>query len=266
MNYPPRRPRKTNSNTRFDVALRQRRATTVNGPRLSSRLRFVLAFVVVLAGASAAGLSWFWSDAWRVSAITVRNSTSVPMDRVMAASGIQGEHTQFVDLAAAAQRINELPGIEAAKIACSWDGACEIAIKETSAIAVWQSGAGQVWVDGERKVQQLADKAPAQSALVVRVESGSLPSTEKLMDARVARALTELSSVQPDVKQYVYSPEFGLSFTRFGHTVRLGVSEYAGAMRDKLDALSKLETWLTAKNIQARVLDVRFPEASFYMK
>ena len=266
MNYPPRRPRKNNSRTRFDVALGQRRATTVDGPRMSARARLVLAVVVVIIGALAMGGSWFWGDAWRVHAIRVRNSTSVPADRVMAASGIQGEHTQFVDLAVAAKRIDDLPGVEAAKIECAWDGACEIAIKETSAIALWQSRAGQVWVDGERKVQQLADRAPAQHALLVRVESGALPSTEKLMDVQVLRALNELSAVQPDVKQYVYSPEFGFSFTRFGHSVRLGISEYAGAMRDKLDALSKLETWLTAKNIQARVVDVRFPEAAFYLK
>jgi cell division septal protein FtsQ len=238
----------------------------VRAPRISSRLRNVLAAVVVLVGGTIAGLSWFWGDAWRVNAISVRNNTSVPVDRVIAASGIHGEHTQFVDLAAAAERIDELPGIEAAKITCTWRGACEIAIKETSAIAVWQSEAGQVWVDGERKVQLVADKAPARDALVVWVESGGLPSTEKLMDAQVMRALTELSALQPDVKRYVYSSEFGFTFTRFGYTARVGISEYVGAMRDKLDALSNLEKWLTAQNIQARVLDVRFPEASFYLK
>jgi cell division septal protein FtsQ len=238
----------------------------VSAPRISPRLRFGLAVVVVLVGSLVAGGTWFWSDAWRVHDIVVRNNAGVPVDRIVAASGIQSEHTQFVDLAAAAERIDELPGIEAAKIVCAWHGACEIAIKETSAIAVWQSGAGQVWVDGERKVQQLADKAPAQDALLVRVESGGLPSTEKLMDAQVMRAITELKALQPDVKQYVYSQEFGFTFTRFGYTARVGISEYTGAMRDKLDALSKLEQWLAAQNVEARVLDVRFPEAAFYMK
>jgi|GEM_PF-1317063 len=274
MNYRrPRTPRQ--SRTRFDVAIRQRRATQASRAGLLSGvpgwLRTLVVVLIVLGGAAFVGVNWFMGSAWRVHAIAVRYNSSVPIDRILAASGLQGEHTQMVDLDAAAQRINDLPGIEGVRMMCAWSGECDIAIREAAPIAVWQTSERKVWVDGERKVQQLAPSGAAQAGarapIAVQVEAGELPSIETPLDARLMRALTELQTVQPAVKQYFYTPEYGLMFnTAHGWRVRLGVSDYDGAMTDKLATLTKLEALLLTRGTAVRVVDVRFPQTPYYLQ
>ena len=278
MNY--RRPRTTrqsgaHSRSRFDVAIRQRQAARPSRAGWLSGvprgLRILVAMVVVLGAAAVYGVNWYTGSAWRVHAISVRNNRSVPIDRILAASALQGEHTQMVDLDAVAQRINDLPGIEGARVACKWSGECDIAVREATPVAVWQTSTGKVWVDGERRVQQLAPLGAADATAVapisVQVEAGELPSIETPLDERLARALTELQTDQPTVQQYFYTPEYGLMFnTTHGWRVRLGVSDYEGAMADKLATLKELEALLLTRGTAVRVLDVRFPETPYYLK
>ena len=164
MNYPPTAPRKSNSRTRFDVAMKQRRATTREraAALLGSRVRIAVAGLVVLVV-----LGWRRAElvlgAMPGACDARLRCATTPVCRptaMMAASGIQGEHTQFVDLDAAAQRIDELAGCRgcAVTLCCSWDGACEIAIKETAARWRLAKRGGQVWVDDEGKVQRLRTK------------------------------------------------------------------------------------------------------------
>jgi cell division septal protein FtsQ len=267
MSYRPKPP--GYNRTRFDVAIRQRQAAHAGVLRISSRVRALVVAVALLGAAVLAGVMWFTGEAWRVQTISVRNNTTVPIDRIVAASGLQGEHTQWADLNAAAQRIDDLPGVEAVRIICEWHGACEIAIKETQPVSVWHHGTHKVWVDDEDKVQQVLGAAGAgiNAPLQIRVESGALPSTEKPLDVWLVRALNELQVLQPDVRQYIYSESYGFMFTNArGWRVRLGISEYNGAMRDKLELMRKLEAMLVAQQVNVRVLDVRFPQAPFYVR
>jgi hypothetical protein len=48
--------------------------------------------------------------------------------------------------------------------------------------------------------------------------------------------------------------------------VRLGVAGYDGAMSDKLKLVRALRQQLAAQDVRVSVLDVRFPEAPYYIK
>ena len=72
------------------------------------------------------------------------------------------------------------------------------------------------------------------------------------MDRASCAALTELIAPATRCEAILFTRRtFGFVYVLRDTTVRLGVSEYAGAMRDKLRLREQMETWLTAKDIQA---------------
>ena len=273
MEFRPKQTRK-NARSRFEVAMRQREAV-VRTQAVSARVRLVLFVAVLVIGTIATIYSWYNGESWHVGddQIRVLNNKSVSAPQVIGASGIQGEHMLSVDLDAAAARVNELSGIQAARVTCdwAWKVSCAIQVQETHPLAVWQSAQGNVWADSEGRVQRMTDDASAgviQSAsITINVEDGAAPTTDRSLDPRLLRAIHELAEVQPSVKRYLYTPEFGLMFmSERNWRVRLGISEHAGAMREKLALAKKLGESIVAQGGSARVLDVRFLQAPFYLK
>ena len=273
MEFRPRQTRKS-SRSRFEVAMRQRQAV-VRTHAVSVRVRQVLFVAVLVIGLGAIIYSWYSGSAWKIAddQITVLNNKSVPAPQIIGASGIQGEHMQWVDLDAAAERINELSGIQAALVTCTWEwkAQCMVQVQETRALAIWETSAGRVWVDDEGRVQRMPDEAAAgrvlNAPIVISVEDNDLPSTDKPLDPRLLRALSELVTIQPKIRGYLYSSEYGLAYVNERNwRVRLGVSEHAGAMREKLALAAQLGESIAAQGGTARVLDVRFMRAPFYLK
>jgi len=272
MEFRPRQPRR-GSRSRFEVAMRQRQAA-VRTHIVSSRVRMVLFVSVLVVGLCSIAISWYTGEAWQIHDIKVQNNNGVPVAQIIGASGIQGEHMQWVDLDAAATRINDLSGIQAARVTCrwQWQADCVIQVQETRALAVWQSSKGNVWVDGEGRVQQVADSTQAGAALKAPImisveEDADVPPTDQPLDPRLLHALMELNRVQPDVHRYLYSREFGLMYVDARNwRVRLGISEREGAMTEKLTLARKLADSILAQGGNARVLDVRFVQAPFYLK
>jgi cell division septal protein FtsQ len=223
--------------------------------------------VGLLAAIALAGGVWFVGDDWRINQIVVRNNSGVPVEAIKGASGLQGEHFQFVDLDAAAKAIDDLPGVEAAQITCRWEGraSCDIVIQPARPLAVWQSSRGNVWADYEGKVQQ--ETEPLDARLILQVEEGDPPQIGGRLDERVLRALHELATVQPNVSRYLYSREYGLSYiNEQGWRVRLGVAERDGVMDRKIRLARALREQLITREIKPSLLDVRFERAPYYIR
>jgi len=99
------------------------------------------------------------------------------------------------------------------------------------------------------------------------VEDGTPPALDKPIDSQLLRAVNELIALQPDVTRYVYSSEYGLIWKASDKLqIRLGVASYDGAMSDKLKLVRALRQQLIAQDVNVSVLDVRFPEAPYYIK
>ncbi|MCS7056232.1 MAG: hypothetical protein NZM18_08710 [Thermoflexales bacterium] len=262
MRYRPRRGRLT-PKTRFDVALAQRAG---RHPAHWVRARWSALATVICLAAAVLGAQWYGGEHWRIGEVTVQNNGGVPVEAIIGASGLQGEHFHFADLDAAAKAVDDLPGVEAALIKCRWEwrAACTITIQPARPMALWQSRSGNVWNDFEGRVQIGQENMPAQ--LFIRVEDGALPTPGSRLDPRLLRALNELIAVQPNVTRYSYSSQFGLMWMNDRKwRVRLGDAPYDGAMSDKLRLAQALQKQLVDIGIEARILDVRFLEAPYYV-
>lgn len=263
MRYRPQRDRRPASKTRFDVALAQRAQR--RSARRSRVQGWVLAAAVCVI-AAALGARWYSGESWRIGDIVVQNNGGVPVEAIIGASGLQGEHFHFADLDAAAKAVDDLPGVEAALVTCRWEWrtTCTITVQPARPMALWQSPNGNVWNDFEGRVQVARENVPAK--LFIRVEDGALPALGSRLDPRLLRALNELIAAQPHVTRYSYSSQFGLMWINDRKwRVRLGDAPYDGAMSDKLRLARALQKQLVDKGIEARVLDVRFVEAPYYV-
>jgi cell division septal protein FtsQ len=262
MRYNPRKPSK--SRTRFDVALAQR------AQRRPSRLPRVHGWVVIAVATIALvvlGVRWFSGDDWRINAIEVKNNIGVPVEAIIGASALQGEHFQFADLDKAAKAVDNLPGVEAAQVTCAWNGQtlCTILIQPARAMAFWESSRGNVWNDYEGKLQRALDAV--QAKLTIYVEEGEPPALTERVNPRLLRAMNELLAAQPAVTRYAYSREYGLIWLNEDKwRVRLGDAPYDGVMSEKLKLARALRTQLKAQGVRPKVLDVRFVEAPYYIK
>jgi cell division septal protein FtsQ len=263
------RPKKhSTSRTRFDVALAQRAQR--RSSRLSSRLPRVRGWVVIaiaVVGLAVAGARWFMGDDWRINEIEVKNNMGVPVEAIIGASALHAEHFQFTDLDKAAKAIDDLPGVEAAQVTCTWNGhaACMILIQPARALAFWESPRGNLWSDYEGKVQRALDAV--QAKLTIHVEEGEPPALTERVNPRLLRAMNELLAAQPNITHYLYSREYGLIWLNEDQwRVRLGDAPYDGVMSEKLKLARALRSQLKVHGVRPKVLDVRFVEAPYYIK
>ena len=266
MRYNPHRPDRKGK-TRFNVALAQR-SRAQRGPAVrlppASGVVVVVLLVLIVIGATTA---WFFGRDWRIDKIDVQNNGGVPVEAIIGASALQGEHFQFVDLDLAAKRVDDLPGVEAARVTCHWMWRtdCTILVQPARAMAMWETPHGNLWNDYEGKLQLANDNVSA--VVYVRVEDGDPLALGQSLDRRLLRALNELIASQPDVKQYVYSQQYGLVWINEDkQRVRLGWAEYDGVMNTKLKLARALHKQLSAQGMNVSVLDVRFAEAPYYIR
>ena len=242
------------------------RFESVSPPR-AQRSRFgqrSLMLVLLLAGLGVA-LHWYSGPDWQIADITVQGNEGVPVEAIIAASNLQGEHFHFADLDAAARAVDALPGVDAATVVCRWEwrATCAIAIRPAQPLALWQSQHGNVWNDEAGHVQVAREGLPAR--LIIQVEEGRPPLPGAQLDPRLLRALRELAALQPDITHYSYSPRFGLVWVAPQRwRIRLGDASYDGAMQEKLNLARALQAQLVAQGRRIRALDVRFPEAPYY--
>ena len=267
------RPRRTYARTRFDVAratgrVSRRRAPAT--PRLSRAARVGIGVVVALAAAIVLGARWFTGEAFTIAAESIRvdNSQGVPPAQIIGASGLAGEHFAFVDLTAAAKRIDDLPGIDAAEVTCTWEGtvACAIVVQVSQALALWETPQGLVWIDRSGKVQQALGDMPASLRLRSEAQDGAGPQIGQTIEPALLRTLSELADLNLDARLYIYSAQYGITYAEDGGwRVRLGWSERDGDMAEKMLLARLLRAQLAGDELLPGVIDVRYVEAPYYV-
>ena len=253
--------------TRFDVTATERSAQ----PRALPRVPRLLALGVPLAIALVAGAVWYGGPG------LARQRDRCDQKRRRAARAdhrrerIAERTLSLRRSGGGGQRIDDLPGVEAAQVTCEWRGSaqCVIAIQPAKPLAIWLAAAGNVWTDYEGKVQ----RAPGQMAAkyTIRVEDGEAPPVGVPLDPRLLRALLDLESLPGGMAgmtgRLAFSQEFGLMLDNAqGARVRLGLADRDGAILEKARLAQVLAEQLGAKGITPRIIDVRFARAPYYIK
>ncbi|MCS7325572.1 MAG: hypothetical protein RMJ86_08790 [Anaerolineae bacterium] len=257
-----RMPRKY-TRTRFNIALEERPQQRAKGKvRLGGRVLIL----VVLVCALWMSAQWLLGEAWHIREVRVRNNGGVPVEAIIAASGLLRKHFLAHDAQRAAEAVETLNGVVAAEVACRWNGHawCEITVQPSRPLALWEGQRRRVWNDAEGYVQVAEGEVNA--PLRLRADDAAIPAPATQLPPDLLRALLELSELQPEVKVYDYSAHFGIIWTPDGmQRVRLGVAEYEGAMRDKLRAAQEMLRHVRARGLRPLVIDVRFPDAPYYV-
>lgn len=237
-------------------------------PRAQSRGAVVRRALALAIGVGGLWLfvQWFTGDAWRIRTVHVRNNGGVPMEAIIAASGLYNQHFLLHDAQRAAAAIESLNGVESARVTCGWDGQarCEVHITPSQPLALWEGQRLRVWndVDGYVQVAEGEVNAPVR----LQADDAAIPAPGTQLPPALLRALQELVEVQPEVGTYEYSAQFGIIWVPDGvQRVRLGVAEYEGAMRDKLRMARKMLQHVRARGMRPLVIDVRFPQAPYYI-
>jgi hypothetical protein len=92
------------------------------------------------------------------------------------------------------------------------------------------------------------------------VDSTALKPGDRL-DIDIVTGVEELARRQPEVREYQYSDEYGLSFqSDYGWSIRLGDGR---EIETKLRLAAVLTDWISNQGVPTSYIDVRYPEAPY---
>jgi cell division protein FtsQ len=212
-----------------------------------------------------AALGWmayalFTSPNFYVYDVEVQGNSVVTPEEVYAASGLEGMSVFWVNPAAIAQRVEELPNVKAAQVKVRLPARVVVAVQERAPALVWQTGEARWWVDGEGTVVPLRAEIP--DALTI-VDADAQPvSAGQVLDPSILEATQALRQLLPELRVLNYSQATGISFkTREGWPVYLGDGRQ---MMAKLTVLVTLRKDLLARGASPEFIDVRYVDKPFY--
>jgi hypothetical protein len=108
----------------------------------------------------------------------------------------------------------------------------------------------------------LPARGPLPYAIVLdAVGSTALKPGDKL-DATLVRAVEDLERLQPEIRTYLYSDDYGLSFqSAYGWQARIG---HGSEIERKLNLVAGLTDHFLSHGISPVFVDVRYPDAPYY--
>lgn len=223
-------------------------------PRLASGLLLVLVGWLVF---------WFSStDTFYIRHLEVEGGWRLQEAELLRVSGLDGVNIFWADTGAAERALKALPEVESARVRCWLPAHCSVHLKERSAMLVWRQGEAQIWIGADGVALPARGELP--NALVLDAAGGTALKPGERLPASLLAAVHQLEQLQPDVRVYQYSDQFGLGFTsRYGWPVRLG---HDGDIAQKLALLEAISDRLVAQGVTPSYIDVRFPEAPYYGK
>lgn len=220
--------------------------------------QMISALLLVVAGWL---LYWFSNaDVFYTRGLQVTGNERVPEAELMAISGLEGVNIFWVDTYAVEQVIEALPDIVSADVRCSLPADCVIDLAERPALFVWRQGDAQVWIAPDGMVLPARGDLP--DALVLNAVGSTALKPGDNLDLTLVAAVEELERLQPDVRRYEYSDQYGLSFRNPSDwLIRLGDGR---EIVTKLNLVQALTDYLSSQDIAPAFVDVRFPEAPYY--
>lgn len=205
------------------------------------------------------GLWFALSPRFYVGSAQVAGTSRIAQKAVFQASGLAGLHILWVDEQAAEARIVEqLPSVEAAKVACQLPADCVITVVERAPVLTWEVGGSLFWVDAAGMA------SPAGHPLEGRwLVSGPLPADDDgLVDQEVLIGLAELTRLGVRPGRIAYRSGRGLVLDDpAGWRVVLG---QGSGMERRLQVYATVRAYVLARGVHPQFVDVRFPEAPYY--
>jgi len=224
---------------------------------------------------------WLTVDArFYVYDAQIEGNRRLSQEEIFEASGLPGLHILWARSRTIESRILEaFPSLESVDASCHLPSECTISVVERRPRVLWNEGAAgsgeRWWIDEEGAIFLLRDEA-ASAATEAGSEhredasgrwtvTGPLPrDDEDKLDEQVRVALAGFWQSGRDLPTaFQYSPEQGLSFVD-EHGWRIIVGRGAGMAR-RLQVLELMVAHLESRGVTPRFVDVRFPEAPYYV-
>jgi len=228
--------------------------------RRSVSPRLINAFLLVVAGWL---LYWFSNgDLFYVDSLQIEGGRRLPEAELMSIAGLEGVNIFWIDTRVAERVLEALPEVESARVRCSLPAKCVVHLVEKQALIVWRQGDAEVWIAADGTVIPARGELP--NAIVLDAVEGTALRPGDQLDPTLVAAVKDLERLQPEVRSYQYTDRYGLSFRNtYGWLVRLGHGQQAEA---KLNLMRALADYLVDQGITPAFIDVRFPEAPYYVE
>jgi len=189
----------------------------------------------------------------------------VPASEIVAASQIETLHVLWLQPdRAALSLLQRMPELQTAYVGCALPAECTIQVAERAPLFEWKQSQTRTWIDAEGIAFPARGQTPA--ILVIEVAPdvpALLPG--KTVSRDLMTTVTELIRVLPEVKTFRFTTVRGIEFTdpQNHWTVYVGVGSDIAARVSMWKAVSAN---LAARNVRAKFVDVRYPQAPFYGK
>jgi hypothetical protein len=131
---------------------------------------------------------------------------------------------------------------------------------ERPAFLVWSQGEAQVWVADDGMVMPARGDLP--NAIVLDAAGSTALKPGDMLDPMLVVAIKELVQIQPEVRVYQYSDDYGLSFRNdYGWMIRLGNGQ---EIETKVTLVNAITDHLLTVSVEPAFVDVRYLEAPYY--
>lgn len=223
---------------------------------------------LALLAAAVTALVWVQTDfRWYVyrDNVQIGGLNRIAPDEVFALSELDGWNIFWLQGAEVRERVLRHPWVGDVDVTLSAPNGVALTIKEDPAVGVWVTDKGQFWIS-PRGAALPVTEAPALDmprlidASLDAAVPGSEPGTAVNTDV-VASALALIERV-PGVSEVRFSSEIGLNFGLPGTTLWVYWGE-GDRPEEKLDAIELGRQMIASREMEASVLDVRFPERPF---
>lgn len=200
----------------------------------------------------------FLADGYYVFVPQVQGNLVTSREAIIAMSGIQGYNIFFVDPQEVAARVVLLPDIARAKVWFALPNRVIIEVEERKPHLLWRVGEEVYPVDAAGVV--LSPQEVEVGITIRQLEDQTLKPGERV-DPNILSAAEAFHGLAPELVQFDYSPQYGLSIVNASGTqVILGMEDRAA---EKLALLQAVEEHLRGKGIIARMIDLRFDPPYF---
>jgi hypothetical protein len=211
-----------------------------------------------------------------LTSIPVEGTLAISPAEIVAASGMAGAHSFAVNPGEAAAAINAVPGVISATVTLTWPNQASIRIVEDTPRLVWEHLGETYWLTNSGAVVPARGEAPGLPLIHAEAYTRSAKEAEKIRDEEEAaedvalpfipeeavEGVVQLQTLLPQVREYRYRPDGGLSFVDAGGwRVYLGVGN---DMHQKLAVYNALVAALQDEGQTPVYISVSNQQKPFY--